>query len=250
MTSGSAVDQGLTVRRLIRQADIATLASAARPGSPAEGHPYASLVLVAADYDAAPLLLISGLAEHTRNIAADARVSLLFNGTAGLADPLEGARVTLIGEVQPARAERQRARFLARHPAAAYADFGDFSLVRVAPRRAHLVAGFGRISWLEAGAFVFDVHPAAALIEAESGIVSHMNNDHVEALELYAKFLLGRAETGWRMCGIDPEGLDLRAGPALARLDFEQPIRTPSEARALLLALAAQARSAAAANSG
>ncbi len=249
--SDTTVDSGKAARRLVRQATSASLATAGRAGSLAEGFPYASLVLVAADYDGAPLLLISGLAEHTRNVAADARVSLLFDGTAGLADPLEGARLSLIGEARAASDDHQRARFLARHPSAAgYAGFKDFSLFRVEPRRAHLVAGFGRISWLEADALVFDVRTAAALIEAETGIVAHMNDDRGDALELYALALLGRAESGWRMCGIDPEGLDLRAGQTLARLDFDPPIYTPAEARATLVALAARARAAPAGGSG
>ncbi len=151
----------------------------------------------------------------------------------------------------PAEAPAQRARFLARHPsAAAYAGFADFSLVRIEPRRAHLVAGFGRIAWVDAGALLLDARSAAPLAEAEAGIIAHMNDDHADALELYATVLLGRSETGWRMCGIDPEGLDLRAGPALARCDFDRPIRDATEARGALVALAARARGAKAAGSG
>lgn len=244
-------DTGKAARQLIRQSVSASLATAGRPDSLAQGFPYASLVLVAADHDGAPLLLISSLAEHTCNIAADVRVSLLFDGTAGLADPLEGARLSLIGEAGPASADHQRARFLARHPsAAAYAGFKDFSLVRIAPRRAHLVAGFGRISWVEASELLFDMSTAAALIEAEAGIIGHMNDDHSDALELYARVLLGRSESSWRLCGIDPEGIDLRTGQAVARLDFDQPIRSPAEARTALVALAARARGALAVGSG
>lgn len=249
--SDNTVDSGATARRLIRQAVTASLATRGRAGSPAEGFPYASLVLVAADHDGAPVLLISGLAEHTRNMVADARVSLLFDATAGHSDPLEGARLTLLGETAPALSAHQRARFLARHPSAeAYVGFKDFSLIRIEPRRAHLVAGFGRISWIEGDALLFDVRTAPALIEAEAGILAHMNDDHADALTLYAKALLGRSESGWRMCGLDPEGLDLRAGQALARLDFDRPIRDAAEARATLVALAARARGAKAAGSG
>lgn len=251
MASDGSVDLGQTARRLIRQGVSASLATAGRPASPGDGFPFASLVLVAADHDGAPLLLISSLAEHTRNIAADARVSLLFDGTAGLADPLEGARLTVLGQAEAAPASHQRARFRARHPAAAvYADFKDFALVRIAPRRAHLVAGFGRIAWLDANQFLLDGGKIAALIEAEPTILAHMNNDHAATLTLYAQRLLARPEAGWRLSGIDPDGLDLTVEGVRARLDFDQPIRSPAEAHTTLAALAARARAAPDAGSG
>ena len=244
-------DLSWEARRLIRQARVATLATTGRADSPAADFPYASLVLVAADQDAAPLLLISALAEHTRNLAADPRVSLLFDGTSGFADPLEGARLTLLGHAAPAIAAHQRARFLKRHPTAeAYAGFKDFSLIRIEPQRGHLVAGFGRITWLDAREFMFDTRASAALVEAEAEIVKHMNEDHADAIELYARVLLGRRETGWRLCGIDPEGIDLRAGSATARLDFETRVRDADEARTALVALVRQARANTADESG
>jgi len=133
--------QAITVMRAADRASLATSRG---------GWPFASLVLAALDSDGTPLLLISDLAEHAKNIAAEPRVSLLFDGTAGLADPLTGPRVTVLGEaVQSNKPERLR-RFLARHPAAElYAGFKDFHLYRVEVARAHLVAGFGRIHWIE-----------------------------------------------------------------------------------------------------
>lgn len=237
-------DLGQAARRLIRRSGTATLSTTSRAESPAAGHPYGSLVLVAADHDGAPLLLISRLAEHTQNAAEDPRVSLLFDGTKGLADPLAGARLTLLGLVESATKPHQRARFLARHPSAeGYAGFADFSLMRVRPIRAHLVAGFGRINWIEGGDLAFDSSGAQALIQAEPDIVNHMNADHADALSLYATALLGGPPGDWRMTGIDPEGLDLRAGPDRSlRLDFASPIRDSAEARARLVALAEQAR--------
>jgi putative heme iron utilization protein len=239
---------GKAARRLVRQTTVAALATAGRPASPAAGFPYASLVLVAADQDGAPLLLVSALAEHTQNLKAEPRVSLLFDGTAGLADPLEGARLTLLGEAAPAESAHQRARFLARHPSAAsYAGFKDFSLYRIAPLRGHLVAGFGRIDWIDGAALLFDPRTAAALAEAEPGIVAHMNEDHADAIALYARVLLGRGGEGWRLSGIDAEGIDLRAGSETARLDFEAPLAEAGAARATLVALVKKARAIAAA---
>jgi hypothetical protein len=114
-----------TARRLMRALDRATLATSL------EGWPYASLVLAAVDHDASPLLLLSDLAEHSKNIARDRRASLLFDGTAGRDDPLTGARVTVIGEIQRIEDQRLVSRFTARHPSAAgYAGFADFHLYR------------------------------------------------------------------------------------------------------------------------
>src|SRR5258708_39219934 len=78
---------GTTVRRLMRNSDRASLATIAP-----EGSPYASLVLLALDLDASPLMLLSDLAEHSRNIARDSRVSLLIDGTAGPQGPLARSR--------------------------------------------------------------------------------------------------------------------------------------------------------------
>src|SRR5436305_1465105 len=111
-------EPAMTARRLLRGLDRASLATTL------EGRPYASLVLVATAADGAPLLLLSDLAQHSINIKADPRVALLFDGTAGRADPLTGPRVSLLGRAAPSAAPGDRARFLARHPAAAlYADF-------------------------------------------------------------------------------------------------------------------------------
>jgi len=132
-------------RLLMASAKTATLATSR------SGWPFASLVLTAFDPMGAPLLLLSDLAEHAKNIKAEPRVSLLFDGTTGLDDPLTGPRVTLMGEAKGVDREDLLARFIARHPtASAYAQFRDFRLYRVAPVRAHLVAGFGRIHWIEA----------------------------------------------------------------------------------------------------
>src|SRR5262245_49596702 len=92
------------------------------------GHPYASLVLTATEPDGSPILLISRLARHTRNLEADARASLLLDATNGLGDPLAGGRLTLVGNARPTPDAAALARFLARHPSAeGYAQFADFS---------------------------------------------------------------------------------------------------------------------------
>lgn len=229
------------IRRLTRSLDRGVLSTlSVRPA--AEAWPYGSLVLVAADVDGSPLMLLSDLADHTRNLKNDSRASLLLDGTVGLEDPLTGARATLIGRVVASDLGRER--FLARHPSAErYAGFGDFNLYRMQVERAHMVAGFGRIHWIDATPAL----PAPkALSEHEREIVSHMNEDHGDAVDLYATVLLGRPGSGWRMTGIDAEGCDLRLGGETARLDFPKPVADPESARAALVRQVRQARGGAA----
>lgn len=234
-----------SVRELVRGLDRAALATAL-PG-PCGAWPYASLVLVAVDQDLSPILLLSDLAEHSKAIAADPRVSLLFDGTAGLDRPLTGPRVTLLGRAAPSDDGALRRRFLARHPdAAMYASFGDFRIYRVTIERVHLVGGFGKIRWLDTAELA--VRAAPGLGDAEEGIVAHMNADHADAIQLYAGKLLGRApredKGAWTMTGIDAEGIDLRRAGDVARLGFPAPLSAAADARQALVALVAKARAA------
>jgi heme iron utilization protein len=226
---------GERARWLMRAQPTASLATVM------QGAPYSSLVLVAADHDAAPILLISRLAEHTKNILADPRVALLFDGTAGLEEPLTGPRVTVTGRAEVTAEPRHRARFLARHPGAArYVDFADFAFYRVIVERGHLVAGFGRIHWIESAALLGQIAPDLAAHEA--GIVAHMNADHADAVGLYATELLGEPAGAWSITGCDPEGADLQLGPRSARIAFERPVTDPGSARTELVRLVKKAR--------
>ncbi len=234
-------DPATAARRLMRNLDRATLATA----MPQDAWPYASLVLVACDHQGRPLLLISELAEHTSNLAADGRASLLFDGTLGLGSPLTGARATVLGRLAKCPDQSLLARYVARHPEAGdYAGFVDFSLYRMAVTRAHIVAGFGAIDWVEAAELLFDDRGTAALAEAEAGIVAHMNTDHGDAVEAYAKWLLKRHGRGWTLTGVDPEGCDLRRRGQVARLEFERPVFDAAAARDALVALVGKARAA------
>jgi len=236
---GEGDDPGKLARALMRGATSAALTTLLRR----DGWPYGSLALTAVDHDAAPILLLSRLAEHSRNLAADPRLSLLFDGSAGLEPRLGGPRVTVMGRASESDEPRHRARFLARHAEAeTYAGLGDFSFYRVEVERAHLVAGFGRVARLDAARTLFDVAGAGELVEAEPGIVSHMNRDHGEALSLYANALLGEDGAGWTMTGCDPEGCDLRRAARAARLPFEVPVSDAAGARQALVALLERAR--------
>ncbi len=232
----SPAQQARAVARACKTASLATTMAGQN------GQPYASLVLVAFDHDAAPILLVSRLAEHTKNLISNDRVSLLCDGTAGFAEPLTGPRVSLLGRAERTDNPHHRARFLARHPSAEmYAGFGDFAFYHLAVERAHIVAGFGRIHWLDDYTYAGET---GRLIDAEAGILEHMNTDHTDAVQLYAQKLLGCAGDGWRLCGIDAEGCDLIREQTLARLNFGRTIATADDARAELVRLVKQARAA------
>jgi len=226
-------------RAIIRRALKASLASRHHE----TGNPYASLVTIATLPDGAPLMLISTLAEHTKNIAINPQVSLLFDETGGFDDPLEGARVSVSGRVEKLDKSSARARFLSRHPSAAtYADFKDFAFYALTVEGAHFVGGFGRITDLGPDDLIIDVSGAARLTEAEAEIVEHMNADHAGTVVLYATKLLGAAAGGWRFVACDPEGCDLVLGEEGLRLDFPHRVTTPQEARIVLAELAKSAK--------
>jgi len=221
-----------------RQGALATLMT----GS---GDPYCSLVNVASLPDGVPILLISRLALHTRNILQDARVSLMLDERAP-GDPLEGARIMLAGTATEAQGETRalaERRYLAAHPSAAdFAGFPDFSYFTIAPKDVHLVAGFGRIVDLAPQDFLTDLTGADALVAAEPDIVAHMNADHRDTMTLYAEKLFGMAPGDWRCTGCDPAGLDLQDGPRTLRLDFLQRVASPAALRQALKEIAERAR--------
>jgi heme iron utilization protein len=230
-----------SARGLARRAFKGSLATIDRSG----GYPYASLITLATDASGAPTFLISTLARHTANLAADARASVLIDETGALADPLQGARITLHGRAAPVSDEGAKRRFLARHPeAASYAGFPDFAFWRLDVEGAHYIGGFGRIFDLAPAELLLPLRGAKALIEAEPEIVTHMNADHADALELYAKALAGASGSGWRMTGIDPEGFDLVCDGEARRVLFAERTATPEAARKELVRLAAEARAA------
>lgn len=226
-------------RALLRSGLTATLATVG-----GDGGPYASFVGYATRLDGAPIFLFSGLSPHTRNLAKEPRFSLLIaEPPKPEGDPMDSARLTLSGRAERSDDPADRARYLRRHPKAElYAGLPDFRILVGIMTDAHIVGGFGRARGVKVADVLIDTAGAGALAEAEAGIVTHMNEDHGEAVGLYATRLLGQPAAAWRMTGIDPEGCDLRAENRTARLVFERRIANAAEARAVLVDLAKKAR--------
>ncbi len=226
-----------------------------------DGHPLATLVSLATAVDGAPLLLLSQLSAHRTNLERDPRASLLL-AVRGKGDPLAHPRLSLIGRVQRLddtdQTARARSRFLARHPKAKlYADFADFAWFRMEVEAGHLNGGFARAAALTHDDLILDLTGAESLLAAHDGAVAHMNEDHADALALYATRLAGTGVDGdgastpddesvpggiWRTTGLDPEGLDLACGDRCTRIPFPTRVTTQEALRAVLVDLARKAR--------
>jgi putative heme iron utilization protein len=236
-------DAKSTAKRILRSIRAGALATIDRN----TGHPFGSLLNVATDSDGSPLILISRLSSHTANLEADGRASVLL-ATAGKGDPLAHPRLTVLGrfaEIARDRADepRLRRRFLARHPKAElYAGFADFALWRMSIESAHLNAGFARAADLTAADVLTDLAGARDLLEVEASAVAHMNQDHADAVGLYATNFLGAEAGAWCITGIDPDGLDLSCGDTVLRLEFPQRVTAAGQLREVLADLAKQAR--------
>ena len=240
MTDDDRSHADAAARHLLRSAPLGSLATVMRESG---GAPYASLVAVATNYDGAPILLLSDLADHSKNLKNDERISLLLAGGKSHEDPLAGERISLMGRLSRSDAPELRQRFLARHErASGYAQFADFGFYTMAVDKAHLIAGFGRIHWVEGESLL--ITPSPELIAAETDIVAHMNDDHADAVQLYATALLGHDEGDWRMTGIDGEGADLRLRDQVARLPFSCQARNGTDVRKELITLVNKARNA------
>ena len=235
-------DSRRVAKSLIRSSRFAALACL----EPETGVPLASQVNIATDSDGRPCFLISQLSAHFGAIATDARCSLLI-GTPGKGDPAAHSRLTYAGHAERLTdAEdiaRVRRRFLGKHPKSElYVDFGDFAFWRVTPTAVSLNAGFGKAYELSGDDVLTDVAGCAGFNELEAGAVEHMNDDHRDAVANYATALLNQPAGNWALASIDPEGLDLANGDAIARLWFEPALASAEDLRPLLVDLAKQAR--------
>jgi putative heme iron utilization protein len=206
------------------------------------GYPFGSVVTFAPDRQQRPLILISSIAEHTRNIRNDRRVSLTL--TEGGDDSQAEARLTLLGNasaVPEAEIDDAAARYYRRFPhAAGYHRVHDFSFYRIEPLRGRYIGGFGNIHWVEAEALSLS-NPFSEADEA--GMIEHMNRDHADAMLAYCKlFGIELGAEAPRMSAIDSEGFDLMLGHRLARIAFDAPVQTPVEVRKAMVALVQRAR--------
>jgi putative heme iron utilization protein len=232
-------------RTLLHLARAGTLATLSRRHP---GHPFASIMPYAIDAAGRPLLLISTMAMHTQNLEGDGRASLLVAQPDWAGDPLAAGRVTLMGDARPVPAsDRGAARdaYLARHENARYwVDFTDFGFWRLDVTDVYFVGGFAAMDWVDAATYASAAPDPLA--DVAGGIVTHMNQDHADALVLYARVFGGVEADEAVMTSVDRLGFRLRITHGErrhgVRIAFPREVRTAADSRAVLIEMLQRAR--------
>ncbi len=229
-------------RTLVAATNVAALATVT-----ADGDPWASIVTFGLLDDGSPVLCVSQLAEHGRNLAGDPRASLVVAQVDGPADALAAARVTLAGRAEPTDDAAARAAHLAAVPQAKiYVDFSDFSLWVLRVERVRWVGGYGRMDSAP-GADYAAAAPDPVAARA-AGAVRHLNDDHADALLVIAQALGGYPDATAAACtGLDRRGVDLTVqtprGRAPTRVAFPAALDDGAQLRAATVELTQRARS-------
>jgi putative heme iron utilization protein len=239
-TTPAAVQQAKTLIRTARSAALATI-------EPGTGWPLATRVGMSTDMDGTPIILISKLAAHTPALLADPRCTLLV-GYPGRGDPLAHPRISIACEARQVERDsdehtRLDHRYLChQQKAQLYSGLGDFRYFRLEVRHAALNGGFGKAFDLT-GADLINANPAnAELAAAEAGAIEHMNDDHGEAVGMYAEYFAKAPAGNWRLVGIDAEGIDIIDGDDVRRVWFETELTSPHDMHMTLVRMAGEAR--------
>lgn len=233
-------EAGVAARELLLSVNQGVLSTVSRE---IEGYPFGSVVPYCLNAAGEPVFLISDIAQHTKNVKADARCSLIV--VAGGDDVQAEARLTLVGDCVPVPAEEVEAvsaRYSSYFPESRdYHKTHDFSFYVLKTKRCRFIGGFGNINWLAPEAVLL-ANPFPT--ERELGMVSHMNEDHADAILHYCAQYGFAVPEGVApvMTGIDAEGLHLRIGKRHARIAFTTPVTTPLAAREALVAMARAGR--------
>jgi hypothetical protein len=231
------MNTGAEARRYLRRHRHGVLSTLSKK---LDGYPFGSVVPCVLDHAARPAIFISRLAEHTRNLDADPRASLLVHDDS--ADAQAAARLTLIGTATRVSDDpiALQARYLRYFPdAERLVALGDFAFYRIEPLTLRFIGGFGAIHWISAASYA---PPPNTLAACEADVISHMNADHAAALRDYCRLALHKRAAAATMIGIDCDGFDVIADGAPLRIEFAEPVVDATTARAALVAMARQAR--------
>ncbi|KWX21162.1 pyridoxamine 5'-phosphate oxidase [Mycolicibacterium wolinskyi] len=236
----SAAEEARTIVASTNTGTLATLTE--------DGDPWASFVTYGL-LGGSPVLCVSNLAEHGRNLASDPRASIAIVAPKTESDPLASGRVTLAGMAErPAGDELAAARdaHLAAVAAAKYyIDYSDFSVWVLRVHRVRWVGGYGRMD-SATGADYAAAEPDP-VTPRSAGAIEHLNADHADSLTAMARTLGGYPDTTAAVCtGADRYGLDLRVttdrGIAYTRVGYAAPIGSYDELRGATVELARRAR--------
>lgn len=208
------------------------------------GYPFGSVTPYCLDSDFIPNILISSIAQHTKNIIANPKVSLFINETNNQTNKQSFSRLTYVGEAQKVTDDEDiKKRYISYFPAAsAYFETHNFSFYRINPVRLRFIGGFGKIYWIEKESLTLkNIFP----VTDELKIVEHMNKDHMHNLKAYMHFYLGhenREGDVLRMIGLDQFGVDLSLNEVKHRIDFKIPLENVSQARSVFVEMANESK--------
>ena len=217
---------------------------------------YSTFTLAAFDYDLSPILLLSDLSEHTKNIQKKNSVSLMLceekklykffpkfdNKFSSYEDPMSRPRVTLIGKLKKTKDSNDRRRFISRHPASnLYANFKDMNFYKMDVKSAHLIGGFAQVKWFTSEDIL--CKNVSNFKNSEEDIINHMNLSHKTSIKIYIKNLMQneipstQRKGDWNITGVDPDGFDLRKKKITARFFFEKEISNAKKLRGVFVNL-------------
>jgi putative heme iron utilization protein len=225
------IDKGFESRKLLKENNFGVLSTISLD---VPGYPFGSTVPYCLSAKQEPLLLISNIAQHTKNILADARVSLtVFDPTTG--DVQANGRVTYIGDAVKVNDDLLNERYQLYFPTAKeYFKFHDFSLFKIDLKKLRYIGGFAKIFWVEKDEFILE-NPLAAV---EKRIIDHMNNDHKDSIIKYCRVFKGENVIDATMLGIDQEGFDVEGDKKFFRFSFAEPVTDAAKAREVLVRMA------------
>ncbi len=210
--------------------------------------PYSSFILTAFDYDLSPIIMVSDLSEHTKNLGYNNLASIMLYEEQKMykffpkfnlndkkeffyEDPMSRPRVTLIGKLRKTKSKVHKDRFLSRHLASnLYAGFEDMNFFVMDILAAHLVGGFAQVKWFSNNDL--KCKDFENFEKYENQIIEHMNNCHSESLKEYVRAFIPEYfenDSNWKLIGIDPDGFDLRMGSKILRYSFDKQINDPKK---------------------
>jgi putative heme iron utilization protein len=228
-------------RALLRRSDAGVLST---HSAEMQGFPFGSLAPFALTIEGRPLLYVSRLAEHTRNLGKDPRCCLTVVEAAS-GDKQALGRASLLGEaheIPDAERAAAAARYFALYPESrAYEELGDFSFWRIEPARVRWIGGFGEIRWIERDEWLVATPEWAP---GEARIVEHMNDDHADAMQEMVRALCGEEPRDVAMLCCDAEGFHLRSSDRPRWIPFAKPCTTPNEVRKEMVRITRESREA------
>lgn len=234
-------DQLVSVRTFVRARQYGVLSTLSVD---VPGYPFGSITPYVVTHEGVLVILVSGIAQHTKNLVACSKASVLVSDEK--ADDKQAAgRVTVIGDVAPVpdhSIEAVKARYLRRFPGhRSYNQAHEFRYFQLSPVRVRFIGGFGDIHWIESADWLL---PTPDWATEEQDIIDHMNHDHGDALVDMCRgfFKQGVEEAG--LINIDPEGFHIAAGGTVHYVRFSSHCRTTEEVRAEMVTLARESRTA------